>query len=791
MASSARIDELLKKFEENPRRYFAPLANEYRKAGDVERAIQLCREHLPQQPGHMSGHIVFGQALFEAGQFDESRRVFTAALALDPENLIALRHLGDIARGEGDLGAARDWYKRVLDADPRNEEIAAQLASLDADSAPPAHVGEPDATNDSVDFLAGVTPVERAAPAGADAPRDTAAASEEREVEPAAEREEAPAEPAAAERRYGYTADTVTADDALEIEHIELELDSLHAGAAGAESSLGGLDGLETSRDELALHGLELEGGNTLGGLESPDADRQPRGDERGARDAVGEVTDAEREQRGARADAAAPGESPQAAGSAFDLLEETEPAPERQPSVAESEPAPVTAAASPHSLGDQPLGLESMEFVPPSRTEQHDPMEGHLLRDEPTDAATQAAFVTETMAELYLQQGFRDEALAVYRQLLAHNPDDENLRDRVAQLESGSRSSVSVAGISDSVIEAARQRQTAPAAPKSARSFFASLAIRRPSGPPPPADMADAEQGDAPASDAMPAEPAFDEFGFPVNFAMGGETTSGSAEARADAVDRDEAPAASLAFDATDELPASAAIEPATLDYAAERTAGEGEGSTSAAAAATEGFDVVPTAELEGDRYGLAEEESRDEAATSEHEASASPASDRSSSRLSGPVDTLFGDAGVGTQDDAAASALAGAFGEAAPGEEVRAPAEEPNGAGTHRAATPTPRATGTQPVPPETPGAARQAASELSLDHVFRETPRRAAGQRREAPAFSFDQFFSDSASTPARPSSGESATPAAPTEGVSGGGSEGDIEQFNAWLEGLKRK
>ena len=41
MASSPRIDELRKKFEENPRRYFAPLANEYRKAGDVEQAIAI------------------------------------------------------------------------------------------------------------------------------------------------------------------------------------------------------------------------------------------------------------------------------------------------------------------------------------------------------------------------------------------------------------------------------------------------------------------------------------------------------------------------------------------------------------------------------------------------------------------------------------------------------------------------------------------------------------------------------------------------------------------------------
>lgn len=130
MSTAPRIDELRKKFEENPRRYFAPLANELRKTGDVANAILLCREHLPKQPGHMSGYIVFGQALFDAGELDESRAVFEQALALDPENLIALRQLGDIARRDGDLSLARRWYERVLDADPRNDEIATQLAAL-------------------------------------------------------------------------------------------------------------------------------------------------------------------------------------------------------------------------------------------------------------------------------------------------------------------------------------------------------------------------------------------------------------------------------------------------------------------------------------------------------------------------------------------------------------------------------------------------------------------------------------------------------------------------------------
>src|SRR5690349_15392691 len=130
MAGSSRIDELRKKFDENPRRYFAPLANEYRKLGDFDQAIFICQEFLPQQPGHMSGHIVYGQALFEGGRHEEARTVFETALTLDPENLIALRHLGDIARAFGDLVSARGWYQRVLDADPRNDEIAEILQNL-------------------------------------------------------------------------------------------------------------------------------------------------------------------------------------------------------------------------------------------------------------------------------------------------------------------------------------------------------------------------------------------------------------------------------------------------------------------------------------------------------------------------------------------------------------------------------------------------------------------------------------------------------------------------------------
>src|SRR5688572_19842135 len=139
---NARLEELRSKFQENPRRYFAPFANELRKSGDLTQAISVCRTHLASQPGHVSGHIVLGQALYEAAQSDEARGIFTAALELDPENLIALRSLGEIAQVNGEFAAARQWYERLLDADPRNTEVSQLLRDIPT-AAPPAPPIEP------------------------------------------------------------------------------------------------------------------------------------------------------------------------------------------------------------------------------------------------------------------------------------------------------------------------------------------------------------------------------------------------------------------------------------------------------------------------------------------------------------------------------------------------------------------------------------------------------------------------------------------------------------------------
>jgi hypothetical protein len=82
--------------------------------------------------------------------------------------------------------------------------------------------------------------------------------------------------------------------------------------------------------------------------------------------------------------------------------------------------------------------------------------------------------------------------------------------------------------------------------------------------------------------------------------------------------------------------------------------------------------------------------------------------------------------------------------------------------------------------PTPSGTVGRpARAAASELSLDNVFREPGQRTSTEQRRS-AFSFDQFFSEGGS-------GDAGGAAAAEEEHS----PDDIAQFNAWLEGLKKK
>ncbi len=137
MAYTSEIEKLERRNAENPRgRLFAPLADAYRKQGELERAMTLLREGLERHPDYIGAQIVLGRCHLDLGEEAEATGAFQRVLDLDGENVIALKALADIAERGGRRAEAVARLERLLEIDRGNEEAASQLEGLRSRAAP-------------------------------------------------------------------------------------------------------------------------------------------------------------------------------------------------------------------------------------------------------------------------------------------------------------------------------------------------------------------------------------------------------------------------------------------------------------------------------------------------------------------------------------------------------------------------------------------------------------------------------------------------------------------------------
>ena len=470
LANSDLINELLAQFNANPRRVFARLANEYRKAGDPQSAIDLCRTHVPLQPTYISGHIVFGQALFEQGELDEARTAFETAISLDPENLIAIRQLGDIARVTGDSRGARTWYERLLEMDPQNEEIEQYLRDLPVAS-PEQSVEAPTATvADAKSVAAEQSPAPPEEPAAEPAPHAAAG------TEPVA------AGTAMPEPSWPESVTSETAEEPVPVEHAaDAEL-TIPPTSAPADT------GIERQHDPFDWSMLAPSVEPATSDAESlidvsdlsPDepepaappeqhaiASAEPASDFQGFD--MNAVMFPDIELSESPADEPLPESAAQLLGGEIDLPRTPETGSElsahtdEQSNPAAVSPATDMPAAEAAHGSEQESAMEpesAIEPEPAIEPEAAAPQAGAEPAAEPVGAT---AFVTETLAELYLRQGHLAAAMAIYHQVAARHPEDTALRERIARLE-----------------ETQASRAATPRAGRTVREFFASVMTRR-----------------------------------------------------------------------------------------------------------------------------------------------------------------------------------------------------------------------------------------------------------------------------------------------------------------------
>src|SRR4051812_22682640 len=97
MPENPRLEELRRRVQADPASIaFAALAEEYRRIGHYEEAIEACRVGLVRHPAYLSARVTLGRALIEVGDFDAAREELETVLRSAPENLAAIRGLAQI-----------------------------------------------------------------------------------------------------------------------------------------------------------------------------------------------------------------------------------------------------------------------------------------------------------------------------------------------------------------------------------------------------------------------------------------------------------------------------------------------------------------------------------------------------------------------------------------------------------------------------------------------------------------------------------------------------------------------
>ncbi|MEO7191250.1 MAG: tetratricopeptide repeat protein [Vicinamibacterales bacterium] len=89
---------------------FGGIAERFRRAGDLDRAITLCRDGLKRFPNLLSARVTLGWALLDKGDYDEARIELEQVMRRAPDNLAAIRGLAELHdRTDGTVSSMESW----------------------------------------------------------------------------------------------------------------------------------------------------------------------------------------------------------------------------------------------------------------------------------------------------------------------------------------------------------------------------------------------------------------------------------------------------------------------------------------------------------------------------------------------------------------------------------------------------------------------------------------------------------------------------------------------------------
>jgi hypothetical protein len=472
----SEIEKLERRYAENPQGLtFAPLAEVHRKNGDVSRALELLGPGLALHPDYIPASIVLGRCHLDLGDQHAAETAFTHVLSLDGENVIALKALAEITERLLRLDESERWLNTLLSVDRSNDEAREQLervqasrrqAEMGSSASPGAElVMEPTAE----------TPMTEPAETSLTEPAETTLLDLEPSpiTPPPPPFEDLPPEPGLG---WVTASDAPSSEEAVPLAFEDLEPQVSDISSEPVEPLTGIVGMTETGDashigplDESVSDGFHVETNEDIVLRSSGATEFQ------------------------------VPNASEEFFGSAF----------EHPPAEIPTAPEPARVEPEPEPVEPEPEPEPVMESTP-----ELEPVIESTPEPEPVVASTSAPalaplpdqppdpMMTESMAELLLSQGHREEALRVYRDLDGRVGGDSRLQERIADLERPKP-----------IQPPQRQFAAGATGGRSARDFIRTVLASRPPqvAASPPARVESGQSDTAPEAGGAPTRPAHD----------------------------------------------------------------------------------------------------------------------------------------------------------------------------------------------------------------------------------------------------------------------------------------
>ncbi|OGW53986.1 MAG: hypothetical protein A2Y81_10050 [Nitrospirae bacterium RBG_13_43_8] len=137
------LDRLKERVNKDPNsKLFVPLAEEYKKIGMINEAIETLMNGLERHPSYMSAHVSLGKIYLDKGKLDEASSEFEKVVSAIPDNLYAHKKLAEIYRALSMRERAIEEFKMVLKLNPLDWDAEKNLALLEEGVSAQSEVAE-------------------------------------------------------------------------------------------------------------------------------------------------------------------------------------------------------------------------------------------------------------------------------------------------------------------------------------------------------------------------------------------------------------------------------------------------------------------------------------------------------------------------------------------------------------------------------------------------------------------------------------------------------------------------